>query len=226
MKPQLPQDVNDVLEQLEKDGDERLGVMKLLTQPDIDTYNNYYEAMWWSIFNEEKKHVDETCNKWVLRLLDDVIESQKVRPYFFLSGQKREQLINKIKKHTKALQKIYSEFDLDPCLIDDNGQFFQGFCKLDENDNPILENGHKPKVSFSEALEFFAHIAEEEIRETAHPGKIVVRQNINRFIRNMGFRNLQRYRSIKSSTIKNMVYAIYKNEYTDQDIVDLIKGRK
>lgn len=218
--------VDEAKSWLKQVSDGRLEMMCILTEPDDSAYGEYYEKMWQTLFNAEKKYCGVKDSQWVLLFLDDVIECMEEKPHFYMNGEVRSELLQNIQVHTEILKRLYNDSGLNECLISNEGQFFGGFDAYDERGNIIAENGERPKVGIVDVLDFFNDFANEEVSENAQEGKIVERCKSNRFVRSLGRRNKSRYGTPLQQVLINAAFAIYNENYSEPDISNLLNGRK
>lgn len=217
--------VLDIKGHISKSKDERSEIMRALTEPKEPAYLEYYEAMWESLFRAEQENNDNLDNEWVVNFLDKVAAARNLPPYFYISGAQRNALMNKIRKHTEALEKIYTNQLFNQNLISNDGQFFHGFYNYEISEDANgekIETKSRPKVSVVDALQFFAERAEDAINESAHRGKTGKNVEAVRFIRILGERNNERYGRPLNSVLQTAALAVYDVEYLESDISNLL----
>ncbi len=135
----------EVKDHLRKSEDERIGVMLNLTEPKGSQYLKEYEAMWNTLLKETKKHHDSNKpfnSRWVFDFLDSVVAATDLPSYFYMNGRERRELISKIRKHTNALEEIYTRQKFNQNLISNDGQFFHGFFAYE-----VFEDEHGKKIA-------------------------------------------------------------------------------
>lgn len=221
--------VLEVRDHLRQSEDGRITIMHTLTEPKISEYTGYYEEMWDSIFRAEQENNDDLDNRWVLNFLDAVADASNFPAYALISGTGRRDLIKEIHRHTKALEKIYTNQNFNQHLISNDGQFFHGFYTYEivkDGNSERIENKGRPKVSVVDALQFFAERAEDAINESAHRGKAGKNIEAIRFIRILAERNVERYGRPLIAAIRTATLALHGIEYDDSDISNLLHRLK
>ena len=226
----FPKHVNDTKERLINTQDKRLPTLRTLTEPKDKAYTKEYIAMWRSLFKAEQENCAGDSNQWVYDFLDSVVEAHKLPPYFYISKKERDNLITRIQKHTKELEKIYDRNGFNQDIISNDGQFFGGFSSYDiikdESGTKIIDCGRPPKASVLDALHLFAERAEDEIRDVSSNGKAGTGIEHRRFVRQLAQRNKYAYDRPLYPVIKTAVFALYGVEYEDSDISNLLHRNK
>lgn len=225
--------VREVVMDLKRSEDERLETM-LHFSPDSE-HDLYFKIinMWEMLANEEKKYRDIKEKDWIYNFLDAAHSARTLPDHAYLNDGDREAVIKKIKEHTHALKSVYSAHGIDANLISNDGQFFHGFSPQEGNFKgftpPTIKKrlkGDNSKVSINETLDFFEEYAIEELRTFSLIGKNGVDNNRPRFVRELGYRNLQRYGDPLYQVVRIATEAIYKYEYGMPRIHTLINGRR
>lgn len=217
----LPSHVNEAKAHLEKTNDNRLKIMRTLTESEDLAYEEYYEEMWKSVFRAEKKY-SSSDSEWVLLFLNSVMVAMEEKPYYSLNREGREQLLRDIKNHTRELKKIYQDSGLDQPFLSYDPQFLNLF---DDDGSLITEGDLLPSIGITDALNFYEDFANEEIKGFLQKGKLVKRYRSNRFIRELGKRNLSRYGQPLLNALRHSAFAIYGDLYSEPDVHTLIYGR-
>lgn len=219
----LPDQIIEVKERLLKEKDPRLQIMKKLTEPFDKTYQSDVVKMWKSLLRAEKDNGGGFNNEWVLEFLDAVHIFRQEKAYFSLPGADRRQYLKDIRKCTKTLKIAYKKLGLDQSfLLYDPAHF----PLLDAYKFPITDNHSLPAIGITEALDFYRDYASEQIKSFNPKGKAGERQESNRFVRSLGTRFMNRYKTPLLKAIATAAFLMYGKEYSEPDVLNLVKGRK
>lgn len=203
----LPDQVLEVKEEMVQTNDERLSILRMLTESENDDNKEECKKVWELLFKEHESFANVGTNLWVYSFLDAVIELKELPERFYMSGTDRKQAIKKIKNYTKKLKGLYVSLGLDDNLISNDGQFFHGFRSIDNNGDS--------KVSVSEVLDFFADYGQEELKEASYRGKKSDKIKAIRFARLLAERNMHRYGKQLEEVIENTILLIYGVRYSE-----------
>ena len=219
----LPEQVIEVKEKLLKARDPRIGIMKALTETDDIAYQSDVEKMWKSLLKAEMANGRALSNQWVLEYLDAVQIFMQEKSYFSLSGEVRRKHMAEIRDYTKKLKIAYKKLGLDePFLLLDPVTF----PLLDEEGNAVTETDLHPTFGIINALDFYHDYAIEELRNYKPKGKAGGRQKSNRFVRSLGTRFMNGYKTPLLETIARAAFLLYGEEYSESEVLYLVKGRK
>lgn len=218
----FPEQVIDVKEEMQRTGDDRLEILKKLTESEQNDNKEECEKLWMILYQEHRSFSDVDTSLWVYSFLDAVKEFTQLPERFYMSSTDRKENIKKIKSYTGKLKKLYLSVGLDSELILNNGQFFHGFQAQEGCFNSFDKCDHSnekrevSKVSITETLDFFSEYAEEELSEASYLGKKADNIKAIRFARLLAERNMERYGKQLEEVIENAIILIYNVRYSEQ----------
>ena len=100
------------------------------------------------------------------------------------------------------------------------------FPLLDEEGNAVTETDFLPTFGIINALDFYHDYASEELRNYKPKGKAGKRQKSNRFVRSLGTRFKNMYKKPLLEVIARATILLYGEEYSESEVLYLVKGRK
>lgn len=229
----IPNTVREVANDLKKSTDPKSKIMQDLTPDGEHHLYSDLARMWNKLLEKESKSPNTNHQSWILRFIDDVFDAKNPPKHSFLSAKEREELIQRIREHTKALKQIHTSYDLDDDIISNDGQFFYGFQPHDGGFIGFGKEGNKDakprapsKVLITETLDFFEDRAIEKIQTAARRGKSGKGTDATKFIREMGERNEDRYRDPLLDVIQTLTNTIYRTSYDIKSIRSALKDRR
>jgi hypothetical protein len=234
IKYEFPEHVLEVKKELEASNDERLEVMKKLTEPsnpDDVLAKDLYIKMWEKLSKNRLEYNPTRDNRWVYDFLDSVIAASTLPEHAYISNEDCKDLIDEINDLTTKLVMLYKNHGFNESIMT-NSLLIESYGE--EKGRHVI----KEHMSINEVLIYYKNKAIDKINALGDNSKTSRRAKSIRFIRELNDRiHFDEPCTIEGdktlySVLEGAEYAMYGSDEDDggrfnrSDIRNLLKRKQ
>ncbi|MDA0967231.1 MAG: hypothetical protein PQ612_08990 [Rickettsiales bacterium] len=214
---EFPKHVIEVKNELEASNDERLEVMKKLTEPrhpDDVLAKDLYIKMWGELSENRLEYNPTRDNRWVYDFLDSVIAASNLPEHAYISNKDRKDLTYKINDATKKLVMLYKNHGFNESIMTNS-------LLIESYDEEKGRHVIKEHMSINEVLIYYKNKSIDVINTLGNNSKTPRRTKSIRFLRELNDRiNFDESCTIEGDTtlysvLEGAEYAIYGSDEDD-----------